>query len=80
MGRKDVHTHSLPVDKYRKQIGTQNKKKTNVDVKGLKKNTEVKSSSPKLYQDIKVVLSGFAGMVLLSYLALYLWLVNKKVE
>ncbi|XP_047470713.1 triple QxxK/R motif-containing protein-like [Penaeus chinensis] len=79
MGRKDVHTHSLPVDKYRKQIGTQYKKKTNVDAKVLKKNTEMKSNSPKLYQDIKIVLSGFAGMVLLSYLLLYLWLV-KKVE
>lgn len=32
------------------------------------------------FQDIKVVLSGFAGMVLLSYLLLYLWLINKKAE
>ncbi|XP_027228741.2 triple QxxK/R motif-containing protein [Penaeus vannamei] len=80
MGRKDAHMHSLPVDKYRKQIGTQYKKKTSVDAKVLKKNTETKSNSPKLYQDIKVVLSGFAGMVLLSYLLLYLWLINKKAE
>ncbi|XP_045620199.2 triple QxxK/R motif-containing protein [Procambarus clarkii] len=78
MGRKDAQMPSLPVDNYRKQIGKQNKRQTTTTVKDLKKHTESKSSSSKVYQDIKMVVGGFAAVVILVYCLLFLWLFDQK--
>ncbi|KAK3855476.1 hypothetical protein Pcinc_038129 [Petrolisthes cinctipes] len=67
MGRKDSQTHSPPIDHYRKQIGKQNKKQVSSKVKELKKQTELKSSSSKIYKDVKVLVGGLAALVLFGY-------------
>ncbi|XP_069953718.1 triple QxxK/R motif-containing protein [Cherax quadricarinatus] len=78
MGRKDAQMPSLPVDNYRKQIGKHNKRQTTTTVKDLKKHTERNSSSYKVTQDIKVVVGGFAAVVILAYCLLFMWLFDPK--
>lgn len=78
MGRKDSQVYSLSVDHYRKQIGKQNKKEMKTNVKELKKHTEARSSSTKIYKDVKVVVGGFAAAVILVYGLLFLWLFDSK--
>ncbi|KAK7044041.1 hypothetical protein SK128_027582 [Halocaridina rubra] len=73
MGRKDAQTTRLPVDHYRKQIGKQNKKYTNVDVKKIKKQTEMKKKTTRVYKDVKVVVGGFVGTAILVYLVMFVW-------
>ncbi|KAK8384427.1 hypothetical protein O3P69_009317 [Scylla paramamosain] len=82
MGRKDAQMHSLPVDHYRKQIGKQNKKQTSSNVRELKKHTEAKSSSPRLYKDVGVAVASLAVVVVVVYSLLFLWLLDepKKTE
>ncbi|XP_076030204.1 uncharacterized protein LOC143018591 isoform X2 [Oratosquilla oratoria] len=54
--------------------GKQNKKQTASDVKILRKHTEQKSSTPKLQQDMKVMIGLMMAVVLCVYISLFIWL------
>lgn len=76
MGKKDAQITRLPVDHYRKQIGKQNKKQGNIDVKKVKKQTELNQKTTKVYKDVKMVVGGFVGAVILVYLVIFVWFYN----
>ncbi|XP_071537249.1 triple QxxK/R motif-containing protein-like [Panulirus ornatus] len=78
MGRKDSQMHSIPIDHYRKQIGKQYKKQTNTNIREMKKHSESKSSTSKVYQDVRMVISGFAAVIVVVYSILYFWLYDDK--
>ncbi|XP_077982964.1 triple QxxK/R motif-containing protein-like [Glandiceps talaboti] len=66
MGKKDAHLHNTPVEKYRKEIGKQDYKKSKKEIKRVRKQALAKESNWSI-KDVALVMISILVLIFAIY-------------